>query len=82
MFKTQEQPLAWISQRKYKSHFGRYKNHNKYSPATNTAANAEREEELKASVEKNDALLPKLHEVTNTGLRAHVSAEHITKENQ
>ena len=78
----EKKPLEWIFQKKHSTHFGRYKNHNKYGPATNTAANAEREEELKASVEKNDALLPKLHEVTNTGLRAHVPAEHITKENQ
>ncbi len=50
----QKKPLDWIFQRKHKSHFGRYKNHNKYSPATNTAANAAREEELlkQAKVEK------------------------------
>jgi hypothetical protein len=43
----EKKPLEWIFQKKHSTHFGRYKNHNKYSPATNTAANAEREEKLK-----------------------------------
>jgi hypothetical protein len=59
MFDKEIRPLDWAFQRKHSNQFRRYKNHNKYSPATNTAANAEREEaaaklaEVKPSVPEN-----------------------------